>query len=273
MVAVMVLDTGLKIAFGWLLLGALAGPYLLFIAPRRRQRRFTTQMRALGWQEQSAEQVLAWSAFEQAAVDGALGQERQTAYKRKIGFLTEHIERQETHSATLKTPVFTFSGTYPRLAVCVTRLEKRVVRSRMILPFFLGRTKKRWTADQLWWGEIRAFPVRETIQVYSWFGSHAGEHFRNMAAKQYIPLAKLREIAQPLREIEESQLLRQVFEHHQRTLDRVRPKIVLTPSAWVLTASLPCAVNHLAAIDTLTVELSKALSTLARELSERYDNG
>lgn len=263
------LDTGWKIAFGWLLFGALAGSYLLFVAPLRRRRRFTSQLRALGWQEQTADQFPAWSAFEQAALDGVPGRERHTEYDRKIAFFTEHVERQETHSATYNTPVFTFPGTYPRLAVCATRRQKRVSRSRIILPFFLGRTKKSWTTDQLWWGEIRAFPVRESVQIYSWFGSFAGEHFRDMAAKQYIPLEKLRERAQPIREVEESPLLKQVFEHHQRTLDRVRPDIILTPAAWVLTASMPCASNHLAAIDALTLELSKALSTVARELSER----
>lgn len=263
----MVLDTGMKIFFGWLLFGALLGTYLIFLAPRRRRRRFTNQMRALGWQEQSAELVPAWSAFEQAAVEGVLGRERQTSYKRKIAFLTEHVEQQETHSATLRTPVFTFPGTYPRLAVCVRSRKKRVSRVRMILPFFLGKTKQSWSTDQLWWGEIRAFPVRESVQVYSWFGSFAGEHFRDMAAKQYIPLDKLGELAKPRREIEESRLLKQVFEHHQRTLDRVRPQIVLTPDAWVLTASMACAANHLAAIDSFGVELSKAMGTLARQLS------
>jgi len=47
----------------------------------------------------------------------------------------------------------------------------------------------------------------------------------------------------------------------------VFPETIVAPDAWVLTASLARAAKHLAAIGSLSIELSRALGALSRELT------
>ena len=206
-------------------------------------------MTSWNWQEQSPELVPGWDAFEKTAVEGVTGREHQTAYERKIGFLTEQVERHETRSATLRTPVFTFVGKYPRLAACVISRNEVKRRTRMLLPFWGPAEKSGGTVDQLWFGEVRSFPIRKPILIYSWFNEFAGNHFRDRAARQNLPADVISMMASSVKQIQDSEFLRQVFEHHRGTLDAIRPKIVFAPDAWVLTASLACAVKHLKAIE------------------------
>ena len=252
--------------FGFLLLWTISFIYARFVAPRRRLRRFREQMASWNWREQSAEQTPGWQAFKKAAVEGVYGHDRQTAYERKIGLLKEQVEWQETRSATLRTPVFTFLGNYPRLAACVTSRKEVKKRTRILLPFWGPAGKKHGTVDQLWSGEVRPFPIRKHILLYSWLNRFGGGYFREKTARQNLPADITPILANSLKEIQDSELLHQVFQHHRQTLDAVMPEIILAPDAWVLTASLARAVNHLSAIDYLSIELSKALGALSREL-------
>ncbi len=260
------MDLEYKVFFSFLFLWTLLFVYARFLAPQRRLRRFKEQMTSWNWREQSAEQTPGWQDFEKAAVEGIYGRDRETAYERKIGFLKEQVKRQETRSATLRTPVFNFLGKYPRLAACVTSRMVVKKRARMLLPFWGPAEKEGGTVDQIWLGEIRSFPIRKPIMIYSWLNRIGGDYFREKAAKQNLPADIIPELESSLKEIQDSELLRQVFQHHRKTLDAVMPKIIFAPDAWVLTASLARAVKHLAAIDALCIELSNALGALSREL-------
>ena len=136
----------------------------------------------------------------------------------------------------------------------------------MLLPCWGSARKEGGTVDQIWLGEIRSVPIRKPIMIYSWLNRFGGDYFREKAAKQNLPADIIPELASSLKEIQDSELLRQVFQHHRKTLDAVLPKIIFAPDAWVLTAPLPRAVKHLAAIDTLSIALSTALGALSREL-------
>jgi hypothetical protein len=76
-----------KVLLSFLLIGTILFIHARLVAPRRRLRRFREQMASWNWREQSAEQTPGWQTFEKAAVQGVFGQNRQTAYERKIGFL------------------------------------------------------------------------------------------------------------------------------------------------------------------------------------------
>jgi hypothetical protein len=260
------MDVEYKVLFGFLLVWAILFTCIRFIAPRRRLRRFREQMASWNWREQSVDQISGWQNFEKAAVEGIFGQDRQTVYEREIGFLKEQVERQETRSAVLRTPVFSIFGNYPRLAVCVTSRREVKKRTRILLPFWGPAEKTGGTVDQLWFGEVRSFPVRKHIQLYSWLNRFGGDYLIENTARKDFLFDRISRLDSSPKEILDSELLHQVFQRHRQTLDTVMPEIILAPGAWVLTASLARAVNHLAAIAFLSIELSKALGTLSRQL-------
>ncbi len=260
------MDVEYKVFFGFILFWTILFVYVRWVSPRRRLRRFRDQMTSWSWREHSAEQTPGWQAFEKAAVEGVFGRERQSAYVRKIAFFKEQVAREETRSAILRTPVFTFLGDYPRLAACVTSRKEVKKRTRMLLPFWGPAEKERGTVDQLWFGEVRPFPIRKHMMLYSWFNRFGGDYFREKAARQNLPADMIPILASSLKEIQDSELLHQVFQRHRQTLGAVMPEIICAPDAWVLTASLARAVKHLSAIDALSSELSKALGALSRQL-------
>jgi hypothetical protein len=259
------MDVEYKALLGFLLLWTTLFIYVRFVAPRRRLRRFREQMASWNWREQPAEKAPGWQAFEKVAVEGVFGQDRQIAYEGKIGFLKAQVELEEKRSATLRTPVFTSLGKYPRLAACVTSRKDVKKQTRSLLPFWGPAGKRRGTVEQLWIGEVRPFPIRKHILLYSGLVRFGGDYFREKAAEQSLPPGIIPTLASSIKEIEGSELLRQIFQRHRQTLDAVMPEITLAPDAWVLTASLASAVDLLPAIDSFSIELSKALDALSRD--------
>ena len=241
--------------------------WLLLIGPRLRLRKLSRFLLDAGWQEQRPEDTAGWEAFAEAAVAGVTGTDRKFSYTRKVAVFTETVEVHETRRAALRSPVYSRAGRHLQVAACALCRKVRRTRSRMMFPRFWGPAQRSGgTGMQLWRGEMRPFPIRKPVLLYSAIGELAGDHFASLAARQQWSGAPLSELVRQMRAPRQSPRLCQLLDSHAQALGQLRPDVYLYPGGWVLVAPLSLVVSRLADLEAFAVELSGSLKAVVGEM-------